>query len=101
MAKLIDNVDGIKADTLVTYHGYSNSYPGIVVRVTAKTVKVQLVNYTDEQVFLNQPVGGLITFRRDPMFFGGELPIYVNEVGCLEFGVARFIASTKEIDPSF
>lgn len=67
------NVDGIKVGTPASYSPYTDVYPGVVVRVTPKTVTVQPVEHganrcvwpdQDFPIYLDQPVGSPIVFRR-------------------------------------
>ena len=67
------NVDGIEVGTEASYSPYSDVYPGIVVKVTPKTVTVQPVDHgvnrvqwpdQDFPILFDQPVGKPIIFRK-------------------------------------
>ena len=97
--KAKENVDGIKVGQPCTMGIGSDCYPGVVVRVTPKTVVVQDVKIgknkvqwpdQDFEIFLDQPSGF------DKIFYRNERGGYNHGYTGLSVGSARHY-----LDPSF
>lgn len=92
------NVDGIEVGTPASFGCYTDVYPGVVTKVTPKSVTVQEVEHGPNQrvwpdqefpIYLDKPVGRSMVFRKTKRGYH----CHGYRVG---FGTARYYQ-----DPSF